>query len=102
MIFLRTQSSGSPAKVVIEHLPNGVRNVRLSGEVDEVETEEGGTGYVYDEVVFELPEDRDDTVESITQNFDAWWEFGQQESEEITLEQRVSDLEEALMALLEG
>lgn len=102
MVYLKTQASAEPEKVIIETLPDGKKTVRLAGVAEAVETEEGGVSYVYDEVVFDLPEDRNETVQRITANFDAWWEFGQQESEEITLEQRVSDLEEALMALLEG
>ena len=101
MLYLKTLSSSTPAKVVIEMLPDGTKTVRLADNIETVESEEG-TAIQYDEVVFDLPEDRDDSVESITANFEAWWDFGQQETEEITLEQRVSDLEEALLALLEG
>lgn len=101
MLYLKTLSSSTPAKVLIERLPDGTKTVRLADNIETVESEEG-TAIQYDEVVFDLPEDRDDSVESITANFEAWWDFGQQETEEITLEQRVSDLEEALLALLEG
>lgn len=101
MLYLKTLSSSTPAKVVIEMLPDGTKTVRLADNIETVESEEG-TAIQYDEVVFDLPEDRDDSVESITANFEAWWDFGQQETEEITLEQRVSDLEEALLSLLEG
>ena len=101
MLYLKTLSSSTPAKVVIEMLPDGTKTVRLADNIETVESEEG-TSIQYDEVVFDLPEDRDDSVESITANFEAWWDFGQQETEEITLEQRVSDLEEALLSLLEG
>jgi len=101
MLYLKTLSSSTPAKVVIEMLPDGTKTVRLADNIETVESEEE-TAIQYDEVVFDLPEDRDDSVESITANFEAWWDFGQQETEEITLEQRVSDLEEALLSLLEG
>lgn len=101
MLYLKTLSSSTPAKVVIEMLPDGTKTVRLADNIETVESEEG-TAIQYDEVVFDLPADRDDSVESIEANFEAWWDFGQQETEEITLEQRVSDLEEALLSLLEG
>lgn len=101
MLYLKTLSSSTPAKVLIERLPDGTKTVRLADNIETVESAEG-TAIQYDEVVFDLPEDRDDSVESIEANFEAWWDFGQQETEEITLEQRVSDLEEALLSLLEG
>lgn len=100
-MFMRSQSSCTPARVVIENLPDGRNIVRLTDNVETIVNEDG-TVYEYDEVVFELPEDRSETVSTIESEFSAWWEYGQQEQEDITLEQRVSDLEEIVLALMEG
>ena len=101
MLYTKCQSSTPPARVTLENLPEGKRIVRLADNLD-TRAEDDGIVYEYDEVVFFLPEDREETVASITAEFAAWWEFGQQDSEEITLEQRISDLEEILLGLLEG
>ena len=101
MLNVKVQSSCDPARVVIENLPEGRCVIRLTDHVTE-RTEEESTVYEYDEVVFDLPEDRSETVASINDAFAAWWEYGQQEQEAITLEQRVSDLEELVLVLMEG
>ncbi len=101
MLYVKTQSSCAPAPVVVENLPAGRRVVRLADNVVG-RTDNDGTVYEYDEVVFDLPEDREETAQSIENNFDAWWAFGQQPVEEITLEQRVSDMEELLLGMTEG
>lgn len=49
-----------------------------------------------------MPSDRTETIQTIETNFDSWWKFGQQEAEdEISLEQRVSDLEDIIISLME-
>lgn len=101
MLYVKTQSSCEPAAVQIENLPDGRHVIRLADNVTQ-RTEEESTVYEYDEVVFNLPDDRDETVKSIEDSFAAWWEFGQQPVEEITLEQRVSDLEDLLLGMMEG
>lgn len=60
------------------------------------------TMYRYDEVVFELPEDRSsETVISITADFAAWWEYGSSEDgDQITLESRIAALEDMFLALM--
>ena len=59
------------------------------------------TMYRYDEVVFELPEDRSgETVISITSDFAAWWEFGSEDDDPVTLESRVAALEDMFLALM--
>lgn len=73
--------------------------MRLADNVQEIATDEGAT-YEYDEVVFDLPDDREETVESIQAAFAAWWEFGQQEEEEATVESRLSALEDVIMEIL--
>ena len=85
----------------METLPEGQR-VLLSSNVHQIE-DEGSVGYEYDEVIFLMPSDRTETIQSIEENFEAWWEFGQQEVEsEPSLEQRVSDLEDIIIGLMEG
>lgn len=101
MLYVKTLSSCVPAPVTIENLPDGRHVVRMADHVAE-RADDDGAVYEYDEVVFELPEDREETVQSVTANFAAWWEFGQQPVEEITLEQRVSDLEDLLLGMMEG
>lgn len=60
------------------------------------------TFYRYDEVVFYLPEDRDETVESIEENFADWWVYGSTDVEgEVTLEDRISALEEMFLMGME-
>ena len=73
--------------------------MRLADNVQEIVTDEGTT-YEYDEVVFNLPDDREETAESIQAAFAAWWEFGQQEEEEATVESRLSALEDVIMEIL--
>lgn len=100
-MYLRTQSSVTPDSVKIEQLPDGRKTVRLTDNVTE-KTEDESTVFEYDEVVFDLPADREgETVETITKNFSDWWLYGQQEPEEITLEQRISELEEIIMSMME-
>lgn len=71
----------------------------------ETEAEEGQasqTMYRFDEVVFDLPEDRaGETVVSITTDFAAWWAFGSEDEEPVTLEDRVAALEDMFLATLE-
>ena len=102
MLYLKTQSTTEPSAVIVENLPEDVRVVRLADNIAIVQDEEGFEHYEYDEVVFEMPYDRHDTAAEIEADFAAWWEFGQQEPEETTIEQRLSDLEEIVMALIEG
>lgn len=49
-----------------------------------------------------MPEDRHDTLAEIEANFADWWAYGEVDPEPISLEQRVSDLEELIFALTEG
>lgn len=88
-----------PAGVTIELSPDGGRMAVLTDHVQEI-TGEDGTIWEYDEVKFKLPEDREETAKSIKENFDAWWEYGQQKEEEVTIESRVSALEDAIMEIL--
>ena len=97
MIYLNAEAGSAPAKVVLEDLPEK-KIVRLSDNVTTHQTEDEipQTVYRFDEVVFDLPEDRQgETEESIEENFAQWWEFGSADPEEaITLEDRVAALED--------
>ena len=101
MITLNVNSNVSPDKVHIDNLPDGRKVVLLSDNIHEVVVDET-IMYEYDCVEFDMPSDREDTIDDITRDFNEWWEFGQQEFEEITLEQRITDLEELVISILGG
>ena len=102
MLYTGTVSASRPDKVKLENLQEGKTVVRLADHITEEVVDERPS-FTYDEVVFNLPEDREETVETITEGFAAWWEFGQQEEEaEATLEERLAALEDAIMELLGG
>ena len=101
MITLNVNSNVSPDRVKIDNLPDGRKVVLLSNNVHQIVVDET-TMYEYDAVEFDMPSDREDTISDIERDFDEWWEFGQQEFEEITLEQRVTDLEELVVSLIGG
>ena len=99
MLYTGTQATQRPERMILETLADGTQRLRLADNIREDVTDEG-TVYTYDEVLFEVPEDRRVTAESVERDFAAWWEYGAQPEEEITLEQRVSDLEEIIMNLM--
>lgn len=94
-----------PERVALERLPDKTI-VRMTENITPYETdpEEGRPGqvmYRYDEVVFDLPEDRSgENVTSITANFAAWWEFGAEDEDPVTLESRIAALEDMFLALM--
>lgn len=87
-------------------LHDNIKKVAFANEF----ASEGGevttsTGYTYDEVMFPLPYDRvgEETVKTITASFADWWTYGvgyTGESNTPSLEDRVTDLENSLMALM--
>lgn len=91
----RSQSTAEPAKVTLEVCPDKTL-VWLTDNVEEVQQEEQ-TVYEYDELVFVLPDDRQETAASIEASFDDWWLYGCEDHSEPTLEERVSILEEIIM-----
>ena len=100
MFYKNVQAGVEPSKVLLERLPDGSANIRLADNITTV-TDEEGTRFQYDEVAFHLDVDRTETEQDIERDFDDWWEYGTQPEEEPpTLEQRVSDLEDAVLALL--
>ena len=101
MLLVNTKSASRPPRVDIETLESK-RRVILADHIEQVEDPEEGTGFVYDEVVFFMPDDRSDTLAEIEANFADWWEYGKEDFKEPTLEERVSDLEALFLALTEG
>ena len=102
MFLKNTRAASAPPRVIIEELPDK-RRVLLASDAREITDEDGNISVEYDEVVFELPKTRTETASAIEAQFDAWWAYGAQEQEAPPdLEQRVSDLEELVLELLEG
>lgn len=94
MKYTGTESSASPSRVIVEKLPEKTM-VRLADNIQELEREDG-TAYVYDEVVFDLPEGRDDSVSAIEAGFSDWWAYGQEDHTPPTLEEKVNILMDAI------
>lgn len=105
MIYRNAEAGQTPERVTLEKLPNKTI-VRMTDNVTpfEPEAQEGQAVqimYRYDEVVFDLPEDRSgETVISITEDFAAWWEFGSEDDDPVTLESRIAALEDMFLALM--
>ena len=106
MIYKDVEAREKPERVLLENMPEKTL-VRLRDNVvtfvseDEMKQEMQR----YDEVVFDLPEDRkNETKESIEKNFVDWWTYGQTDptNDVATLEDRVTALEEMYMSMMEG
>ena len=100
MLLLNTKAASRPASVVIENL-QGKKRVILADNIKMVEDPKDN-GFVYDEVIFFKPAERTDTLAEIEAHFSDWWVYGETDPEPITLEDRVSDLEQLLLELMEG
>lgn len=96
MLYI-AEAAEKPSKVTLEKLPDGGKRILLADNVKTKEQEEGGITYEYETVVFSLPDDRDETVKSITTNFADWWEYGKTPEETPTLAERVAILEELML-----
>lgn len=96
MLYI-AEAAEKPSKVTLEKLPDGRKRILLADNVKTKEQEEGGTSYEYDVAEFYLPDDRDETVKSITTNFADWWEYGKTPEETPTLAERVAILEELML-----
>lgn len=102
MYLENTRSNVRPSAVIVETLGDGRKIVRMADGIQE-ETGEGGTQYVYDEVVFELDADRKETAEDIEESFADWWVYGQEPEEAPpTIEERLSLVEDMLMEVIGG
>ena len=81
----------------MERLPDGTANVRLADNI-KTEDRDGQTIYVYDEAVFSLGADREETVEDVQADFGDWWAYGIQPEEPMpTIEERLELVEMMLM-----
>ena len=100
MYYKNVQSGERPSKVLLERLPDGSANIRLADNIVALTVDEQEV-YQYDEVTFRLGAERTESVKQIEKNFADWWASAvQPEEPPITLEQRVSDLEDAFLSLL--
>jgi len=98
MLLRDTKSSVRPCAVLLDEKENGWKIVRMAGNIRE-EIEEGQVLYVYDEALFELEAEREETAEDIEADFESWWEYGTQEEEPLlTLEERVAMLEDYIIS----
>lgn len=101
MLYLEVESTVLPDRVVLGDVVNP-KNVVLSDNITDYTDEDGNKFYKYDEVRFQLPYDRQETLESISENFEDWWIYGSDDSyEDMSLEERVTTLEELVISLLE-
>ena len=100
MLLLNTKAASRPASVTIENLQDKKR-VILANNIKMVEDPEDN-GFVYNEVIFFMPDDRHETITEIEANFDAWWEFGKEDQKDPTIEERLTDLEELVLSIMEG
>ena len=103
MIYRNAEAGQAPEQVTLERLPDKTV-VRMTDNVTPFEPEDdqiSQTMYRYDEVVFELPEDRSgETAASIAADFEAWWEYGSEDEDPVTLESRIAALEDLFLALM--
>ncbi len=107
MLLRNTESTSRPSGVLLDRYQDGTATVRLADNI-RTEQREGSEGqdeqtvYIYDEVVFLLGPDRQDTIGDIQRNFDDWWAYGCGEDEGTpTLEDRINALEDSVMELAE-
>lgn len=103
MLNLNVQSETAPDVVSIRFY-DGKCTVSLADNIaQEADTESGRTYYRYDEVVFDLPDDRKEERADIMADFDGWWAYGAQDAENLpTLEERVTELEDIILDLIGG
>lgn len=111
MIYKKTQSDEAPAAVKLEPLPTGAVNVWLTQNVQKEEippendTATPTIAYTCDTVFFTLLGDdaAGVTAESISGEFENWWAYAEAwaaDPTSATVEQRLSDLEDAFIESL--
>ena len=102
MIYNGTESNTRPSRVLIESLPGNSYAVRMTDNIEEIETEDG-TVYRYDESVFTL--DHAITEERILAEWDEWWNYQPPEPpapiEPMTNEELTAELEIQAQAIEE-
>lgn len=102
MLHTNVITGTMPEPVVVEELPDGGRRLVMSKDFAPFESEDG-TGYVGSQADCLLPAGREETVKEITAESDAWWEYAagyDPTKADPSLEERVADIEEAVLALL--
>lgn len=102
MLYNDTMSNVRPEKITIETFQERSPIIILTNNIKMELDESGSEMFTYDMVTFDLPYDRNENVETISNNFDAWWAYGSQEEKELTLEERVSQLEDIIIELIGG
>lgn len=103
MLHEKVISIAQPERVTVEHLPDGGRRIVLAAGAEEFENEDG-SGWCYSQADFLLPADRTETREDIAAAFNEWWQYAvayDPTTPAPSLEERVNDLESAVLALLE-
>ena len=73
MIYNGTESNTRPSRVLIESLPGNSYAVRMGDNIEEIEDEEGGIIYRYDEAAFVV--DHAVTEAEIEAHWDTWWDY---------------------------
>ena len=105
----KTGMDSRPKRIRIDKLPEGGQYITLHDHEKQVDmpTAEGELPqkmWECDEVTFKLPSERVQTKENIESEFDSWWIYGTTWTSEMmtppSLEQRISDIESALLALM--
>lgn len=102
MLHSNVMAAEKPEYVVVEQLPDGARRVVLSKDATAVENEDGQS-WVFDQADFCLEPDRKETKASIQERFDSWWEHAvgyRQGSSALTVEQRLENVENALLDMM--
>ena len=105
----RTTMAERPERINIDDLPEGGQYILLHDNAEQVDVpavddEPPQKKWECDEVAFKLPAERVQTAESIESDFNSWWTYGISWKPgaipDPTLEQRVTDLEAALLAFM--
>lgn len=102
MLHTNVITGAMPEPVVVEELPDGGRRLVMSKDFTPFESEDG-SGYVGNQADCLLPAGREETAKEIAAESDAWWEYAAGYDPAKTapsLEERVADIEEAVLALL--
>ena len=105
----KTSMNDEPERVHIDELPEGGQYILLHDNAEQVDipTEENEPPqkmWECDEAAFRLGPDRVQTAESLERDFDAWWVYGaawDPDAAAPTVEERLADLEAAMLALME-
>lgn len=106
MIYKETQSNTKPAAVRLEPLPDGSANVWMARNIKEVQVDaENGTETQYLADVGFFNAENNVTEAEIAADPDGWWAYAEaweRGTEQPTIEERVADMEAAVLALLGG